>query len=456
MRQRSLGVFGLLNRGNASKGHVTAGRSTKVFFVSAITAAMVAGSLLAAPVQAAPRAIVVWVDAQYKDAATALFANGYKNRAITVTGRDMSTITLDLQNIDPNKAPDIVLVDGEQVGELAANALITPIEISAETSRSLSSIAINTFKVGESLFGTPIQRQNLALVTNAELIPTAPTTFDKLSRLALKRVNAGRADIAFAVEQGIDGNAYSTYPLFSGLGGFAFGTTASGSYNPQRIGINNKKFVKNQAQIDAWNASGLINSNLSADEARIAFTSGRAPFWLTGPEEIENLKKVTFRYRITQVPAAVKGISAAPFMKSIGFAVTTFAKAHKILPASRDIVTNRITTTKAQTTFYENSPYVGLPANSAAAAATPDRVLLAFGSAALGATPYPNIPEWGQVSIALGGAWRDSTRGGDSVKAAKAFAAARAQAVTALTPPPSPAPAPPAPAPAPPVAPVVP
>jgi arabinogalactan oligomer/maltooligosaccharide transport system substrate-binding protein len=425
VRQRSFGLF--------KQGYLTTGLS-----VSAIVATMVAGSLLAAPAQAAPRAIVVWVDPQYKEAATALFAKGYKKRAITVTARDMSTITLDLQNVDPNKAPDIVLVDGEQVGELAANALITPVEISPETSRSLSNVAINTFQVGESLFGTPIQRQNLALITNAELIPTAPTTFKKLSKLALKQVAAGRADIALAVAQGIDGNAYSTYPLFTGLGGFAFGTTATGSYNPKRIGINNKKFVKNQAQIDSWNKSGLINSNLTAEEARIAFTSGRAPFWLTGPEEIVNLKQVSFRYRITQVPAIIKGTSAAPFMKSIGFAVTTFAKAHKILPASRDIVTNKITTTKAQTTFYEKSPYVGLPANSAAAAATPDRVLLAFGSAALGATPYPNIPEWGQVSLALGGAWRDSTRGGDSVKAAKAFAAARAQAVTALTPAPEP------------------
>jgi arabinogalactan oligomer/maltooligosaccharide transport system substrate-binding protein len=406
---------------------------------TALTTALITGTLLAAPAQAAPRAIVVWVDAQYKDAATALFAKGYKKRAIDVKARDMSTITFDLQNIDPEKAPDIVLVDGEQVGELAANALITPVEITPDTSRALSGVAINTFRVGDSLFGTPIQRQNMALVTNVELIPTAPTTFNKLSRLALKRVAAGRADIAFAVAQGIDGNAYSTYPLFAGLGGIAFGTTAAGSYNPKKIGINNKKFVKNQAQIDQWNKSGLINSNVTTEEARTAFTSGRAPFWLASPEEIANLKKVTFRYRITQVPTIVKGISAAPLMKSIGFAVTTFAKAHNVLPAARDIVTNKITTTKAQTTFYEKSPYVGLPANSAAAAATPDRVLLAFGSAAIGATPYPNIPEWGQVSLALAGAWRDSTRGGDAAPPAKSFAAARASAVTALTPPTAPA-----------------
>ncbi len=408
---------------------------------TAIAAVLVAAPLLAAPAQAAPRAIVVWVDAQYKDAATALFAEGYEKRAIDVKVRDMSNITADLQNVDPAKAPDIVLINAEQVGELAANALITPIEITPATSRALSNVAINTFRVGDALFGMPIQRANMALVTNAQLIPNAPKTFRNLSNLALKRVAAGRADIAFAVPQGIDGNAYSTYPLFAGLGGFAFGTTPSGSYNPKKIGINNKKFVKNQAQINDWNIGGLINSNLTTEEARNAFTSGRAPFWLTGPEEIATLKTLTFRYRITQVPPIVTGISAAPFMKSIGFAVTSYAQVHRVLPASKDIVTNKITTTKAQTTFYEKSPYVGLPANSTAAAASPDRVLLAFGSAALGATAYPNIPEWGQVSLALAGAWRESTRGGDAIPAAKAFSAAREQAVTALTPAPADPPA---------------
>ena len=407
-----------------------------------LVAALIAAPMLATPAQAAPRAIVVWVSAEYQVAAQALFAKGYKKRAIDVRTHDMSTITADLQNADPANAPDIVLIDGGRVGELAANALIAPIEISLETTRNQSKIAISTFRVADSLFGMPMQRQNLALVTNADLIPNAPKTFEKLSTLALKTVAEGKADIAFAVPQGIEGDAYSTYPLFAGLGGFAFGTTDYGSYNPKKIGINNKRFVKNQGQINRWNKSGLINSSVTAEQARNAFTSGRAPLWLAGPEEIATLRTMNFRYRITQVPAIVKGIYAAPMMKSIGFAVTSFAQVHKVLPASRDIVTNKITTTKAQKTFYENSPYVGLPANSRAAAASADRVLLAFGSAALGASAYPNIPEWGQVSLALSGAWRDSTRGGDAIRSRKSFAAARAQAVAALTPPPVETPAP--------------
>ena len=396
-----------------------------------LIAALIAGLFVSAPAQAAPRAIVVWVDAPYKDAASELFAKGYKNRSVKVQVKDMSTIVTDLQNVNPEKAPDIILIDNDQVGELAGAALITPLEISSATSRALSSIAVNGFKYGESIFGIPMQRQNVALVTNATMIPTAPTTFKKLSSLALKTVADGVAQIPFALPQGLDGDFYSTYPLFAGLGGFAYGTNSFGSINTKIVGINNKKFRKNQSQIDEWNKSGLLNSALTADEARAAFLQGQSPFWITGPDDIANLRTVNFRYRITVVPTIVKGFNTSPLMKSIGFAVTSFASQHKVLPASRDLVTNINSTVKAQTTFYSKSPYVGLPANTAAAAASPDRVLLAFGSSAIGALPYPNVPEWGTTSLALGGAWRDSTRGGDAVPAAQAFAGARAQVIAA-------------------------
>ena len=410
---------------------MTTRRSSRWAIALGLIAALIAGLFVTAPAQAAPRPILVWVDAPYKAAAQELFANGYQNRAVKVRVKDMSTIVTDLQGIDPNKAPDIILIDNDQVGDLAGAALLTPLELSPTTARELSSIAVNGFKFGESIFGVPMQRQNVALVTNATMIPTAPTTFTKLSALALKTVADGVAQIPFAVPQGLDGDAYSTYPLFSGLGGFAYGTNSFGSIDATNVGINNKKFRKNQSQINEWNKSGLLNSALTADEARAAFLEGRSPFWITGPDDIANLKTVNFRYRISMVPTIVKGINTSPFMKSIGFAVTTFASQHKVLPAARDLVTNLNTTVKAQTTFYSKSPYVGLPANTAAAAASPDRVLLAFGSSAIGAVPYPNLPEWGTTSVALGGAWRDSTRGGDAVPAAKAFAAARAQVIAA-------------------------
>lgn len=410
---------------------MTKHKSSRWVISLGLIAALIAGLFVAAPAQAAPRAILVWVDAPYKDAARELFADGYQNRAVKVRVKDMSTIVTDLQSINPERAPDIILIDNDQVGDLASAALITPLKLNSATTRALSSIAVSGFKYGDAIYGVPMQRQNVALVTNATMIPTAPKTFARLSTLALKTVADGVAQIPFAVPQGLDGDAYSTYPLFSGLGGFVYGTNSFGSINTKNVGINNKKFRKNQSQIDEWNKSGLLNSALTADEARAAFLEGRSPFWITGPDDIANLRTVNFRYRISMVPRIVKGINTSPLMKSIGFAVTSFAGQHKVLPASRDLVTNINSTVKAQTTFYSKSPYVGLPANTAAAAASPDRVLLAFGSSAIGAVPLPNVPEWGSTSLALGGAWRDSTRGGDAVPAPQAFAGARAQVIAA-------------------------
>ncbi len=65
-------------------------QGTKVGGLFIAIAALLSTFLISAPAQAAPRPILVWVDAQYKDAAMALFAKGYKKRAVKVRAHDMS------------------------------------------------------------------------------------------------------------------------------------------------------------------------------------------------------------------------------------------------------------------------------------------------------------------------------------------------------------------------------
>jgi arabinogalactan oligomer / maltooligosaccharide transport system substrate-binding protein len=410
-------------------------KRTFVSLAGAVTALCVgAAMLISAPAaNAAPRPIVVWVDSSMRPAARAVFADGYKKRQIKVVSVDMNTLSDQLLNGDLETAPDIVLIENEMTAELAAATLIAPLEIPAAVQRVLAPAALGGFKYGFSYYGMPMQRQNVAMITNANLIPTAPKNFKQLSNRALALKEAGTVTTPFAVGQGIDGDAYRTYPLFAGLGGFAFGTNPAGSLDPVKIGINNKKFRGNAGLIDTWNSTGLINSALTAEEAKTAFISGQAPIWIASPEDIPALRTVNFRYRITSVPQIVKGITPAPLLKSWGFAVTPFARQHGLLPAATDLVVNIASSAKSQSAFFAKSKVAALPANTVATAAVADRVLLAFGAAATGAaTPYPNIPQWGTVGMALGGAWRDATRGADAVPAKRAFARAQAAAVTAL------------------------
>lgn len=396
-------------------------------------AVMAGGALVFAPAaSAAKKPVVVWAAQEFRPALLAMFAQGINGRKVKVEAVDTSTITTQLRDANPASAPDLVFVENSITAELASAALIEPLTLPAQTRTALSGPALDGWKFGFTYYGVPVIRQNVALITNADLVPTAPTTFNRLSKLALALRDEGRISVPFAVAQGETGNAETTYPLYSGLGGFVFGTNAAGSLDPTKVGINNKKFRKYSGRIDQWNASGLINSSLTADAARDAFVNGQSPFWITSPDSISTLRTLNFRYRITAVPRIVKSIPAAPLMKSWGIAVTPFARQHGVLPAAIALATQIAPSKDAQTAFYGKTPIPALPANTAAAAAVPDRVLLAFGAAASGAVPYPNIPQWAAASTALGGAWRDSTKGAEAVPAAQSFAAARQQ-VAALS-----------------------
>jgi len=399
-------------------------RTTRIL-LGALLALTVMAVPAAVPAQAAKKPIVVWVDGSMRAATKALFAAGINGREVRVRARDMSTVADQLRTIDLAQAPDIILIDNSQTGALAAATLIEPLTIPPRTIKGLAPAAVDGFRYGFGNYGVPMQRRSLALVTNADLVPTAPETFAKLARAAMTLKDQGRITMPLALAQGEKGNAETTYPLFTGLGGFAFGRNAAGSLDPTKVGIDNKQFRENSDRIDGWNESGLLDSTITAEQAREAFVAGQSPFWIAGPDDIPTLRTVTFRYRITALPKVVKGITPAPLMRSWGFAVTPFARQHNVLPAASALVTEVAAAAEGQATFAAASTRIGLPANIAAAARVADRVLVAFGAAGSAAVAYPNIPQWEQAQVALGEAWRDSTRGEGATPAAEAFAAAQ-------------------------------
>jgi arabinogalactan oligomer/maltooligosaccharide transport system substrate-binding protein len=387
--------------------------------------------LIAAPSALAnKRDIVVWVPKGFKPAASAALPAAVDGHRVRILVRDMSNLAERLLSGNPQNAPDVLFIDASRTGDLASAALVSPIELDRGTRRTLIKPAVDGFRFGFNIYGVPMQTQNVAMVTNADLVPQAPQTFRQLRRFALQLQRQGRVSMPLALGQDPSSPAAEAlYPLFAGLGGFVFGTNAGGSLDPTKVGIDNAAFRKNSGQIDTWNATGLLNSAITTKQAREAFLAGRAPFWIAAPTDISDLTKVTFRYRISAVPRIVKGQRTSPLMRSHGFAVTTFARQHNVLAPARKLVTEVAPGARAQRAFAEASPLVGLPANRNAAANVANRQLVAFGAAAGRAVPYPNISQWGPASIAWLDAWRASTRGVDAepaaVPAAESFAAAR-------------------------------
>lgn len=412
-------------------------RSLRALVATSTVAAVAFGSLLtASAAQAADGTIVIWTDKDRAAAVQYLFPNGYKGVPVQVVVKAFEDIRAGVNTVTADAAPDVVIGAADWVGELAANGKIVKLNLADRAKAALEPGAVQAFNYRGGQYGVPVAIENIAMITNADLVPAAkqPKTFAELETLALALKKSGKATVPLAVQQGAGGDAYHMYPLFTGLGGYIFGKTANGSYNTKDIGVYSKAFQQNAALINKWNKEGLISSKVDNDIAKATFLAGKSPFYITGPWNLSDIKDATKskvkRYRITPVPPIVAGQKPVPFIGAQGVMLTSFAKGHGVESAARSLVTEYMATEKAQYNLSAvNDRY---PANKLAAARVTNAQLKAFGQAGIGGTPIPNIPQMNSVWGPLGSAWAASTSGSGAIPAQKSFAQAAAAIKKAL------------------------
>ena len=145
--------------------------------------------------------------------------------------KDYGSIATSLGSTTAADAPDIVVAAHYWTGQLAAENL----DRAAVSERGrLGAVPASTLKafsygaVGKKLYGIPVQVENIGLVVNTRLAKV-PTSFAALEASALRWKRKSHLAFGLCVQQSPGGDAYHMYPFFSGLGGYVFGTTRSGS-----------------------------------------------------------------------------------------------------------------------------------------------------------------------------------------------------------------------------------
>jgi arabinogalactan oligomer/maltooligosaccharide transport system substrate-binding protein len=401
--------------------------------VAIAVAAVVAATLVVVPgAPAAHRAasatqFVVWTDS-YRKAAVDKIADQWgaaHGLNVTTVVKNFQDMRDNLKNVSTANAPDVMLGAHDWTGELAANGLVVPLLLRKTVKSQFPAYSLSALSYGGKLYGIPTQLENVGLVVNTRVVKV-PKTFASLEKQALAFKRRAAGNLAIAVPQGTNGDAYHMYPFFSGLCGYVFAQTKSGALNPHRLGVANKKFLRNAKLIDKWNREGLIDSKVDYGTAKNAFLKQKAAFWITGPWETTDLKSSGIPFRIIQVPR-IK-CRSVPFLGVQGFFVTKFAAAHGVSSLAKDLVTNYMSKPLGQYDLaVANSRY---PANKVAGKRVHDAILAQFGRASAGGVPMPNIPEMGSVWSDLAGAWVKSTKGAGATPARAAFIAA-AKAIAA-------------------------
>lgn len=404
---------------------------TRVLATLTVSALVAVGAVV--PSAQAADGVVIWSDPGHAQTIRDMLSDGYKGTPVTVLEKEPADVRAELAGIGAKNAPDIIWGDLTWTGELAPVGLLAPIKLKKRIkSQFRANVLVGTVVQGEQ-FGLPVQISNLALITNTALVPTQPRTFAELSDVALKLVKKRKkVTIPFALAQGEGTSPWTTFPLFSGLGGYLFGRSSDGSINLADVGLSNKTFRANATQIDAWNTSGLISSKLTSEEAKTAFANGQSPFWLAGPESLQSLLDLTFAYRIGAVPPMKSGIKPAPLLTVQGFMKTKFAEKHGVEKAVDGLMTSFFARDAQQQKL---AAVAGLyPANLQAAESvtTGGGRIRAIGNAGAAGVTMPNAPQAGVLWEPYAEAWKVSTKGAKATAAKKAFRAAQRTAVTAL------------------------
>ncbi len=231
----------------------------------------------------------------------------------------------------------------------------------------------------------PYASENIGLFYNTDLVKTVPATWDELLQAGKALKDAGKVKYAFALNAG---PLYNALPVWTANGGYVFGKTASGAWNPQDVGIDSEGFIKGVTWMRKAVTDGLVPETLDSAAAAAMFENGQIPFYMDGPWDLDAIRKSGVPYAVaTSFPD-----NGAPFSGVQGFFVNPYSK--NVLLA-QTFLTDYIATDAVMQQLADtgNRP----SAFKSVLDKTTDPDLKAMGQAGINAIPMPNIPEMGSV-----------------------------------------------------------
>ncbi|MBB4698428.1 sugar ABC transporter substrate-binding protein [Paractinoplanes abujensis] len=342
--------------------------------------------------------LVIWADDK-RSAALKPFADKFgSENGVTVK---VQAISKDQQTTfvtasQQGSGPDVMVGAHDWIGNLVQNGAIDPVQLAAEQTSGLNRNALKAVTFNGQTYGVPYAMENLALIRNTELAPEAPATIEALVKKADELKAAKKVSETLCLQVGQNGDAYHLYPLYSSAGGYLFGTSANGDYDPKDLGVGKPEGVAAFKKIATLGekGSGALKRSITPENSIATFTGKKCAFLVSGPWAITDVKKAKLPYDISAVPGFAGGQPARPFLGVQSFYVASKGK-NKAL--AQEFVTNYVTTPDLAVALYEAEPRP--PALTAAfdQVKGKDADLEKFVEAGKDGQPLPAVPEMAAI-----------------------------------------------------------
>jgi len=364
----------------------------------------------AAPVRDAAADLVIWADVdrtpiiqKYADE----FGKENGIKVIVQVATDVRPQFKDATKV--GKGPDVIVGAHDWLGELVQNNTVAPVNLAAADAAKFAPQSIAATKFNGQSYGVPYAVENIALVRNTALAPTAPTAMSDLVSQGQALVKSGKATNILLQEVGKTGNAFYTYPYLAAFdGGGIFATKANGDYDASKVIVNSAGSVKGAKELAALGKVKALSTNVDATNADALFDAGKVPFYFTGPWSIDKAKKANIKYAISPLPSLTNGGKMQPFLGVQMFYVSAKAKNAAF---AQEFVTKYVPREDVQMSLFAagHRPPALTSAYAKAVATDPD--VKAWFDAGKGGQAMPNIPAMNSVWGPLGQAAADVIAG---------------------------------------------
>lgn len=365
--------------------------------------------------------LVIWADEVRLPSIRAVADEFGKANGITVGVQSLTDVRANF--ITANQAgngPDIVVGAHDWLGQLVANGSVDPVQLSADTVALYSEKSIQAVTYNGQLYGVPYSIETLALFCNKSAVGDQKfATLDDAIAAGQAAKDAGKVESALNLPVGTAGDPYHMQPLYTSAGGYLFGTTADGSYNPEDLGVGTPAGIAAGEKIRTLGDAGskVLSTSITADNAVALFAAGKAGCLISGPWALSDVTKGLGAdgYTLEPIPGFAGMHPAEPFAGVNAFFIASNGKNKNFAQAFvTGTGTGGLNTPAAMTTLYqaEARPPAMTEVRNTVAADNPDVAI--FADAADAAAPMPAIPAMDQVWTPLGVAYANIVGGADA------------------------------------------
>jgi len=301
-----------------------------------------------------------------------------------------------IQGNSTGDVPDVFEGPHDQIGRFQQNGILAPVDLGANTSK-FSKAAVQGVTYNGATLGVPWAAENVALLTNKALAPECPATLDAAVANAKTLIAAGTvtSGLGIALQIGATGDAYHWQPLFSADGGYAFKQNPDGTYDPKDMGIGGPGAIAAATRLQQLANEGIVQATVTADIAQEAFTSGKSPYWITGPWNIPAAKTgLGDNLMVCPVPNwEGSQYTSQPFLGVRAFFQPNNAK-NPVLAST--FLSDEVQTTEFMDAMFAVDPRPPAWIDSFNKAAS-DPYIKAFGEYGQNGLPMPSIPQMANV-----------------------------------------------------------